>query len=84
MLKSAHAVYREGKLIFANEQMAPKDGTEVIVTFFEDSSKTVSSPIDAIVALRGRGKGERLVEKLLKSRREDLEHDERNYRRLRS
>jgi len=75
MLKSAHAVYKEGKLIFANEQIAPKDGTEVIVTFFEDSSESVSLPIDAIVALRGRGKGEKLVEKLLQSRREDLEHD---------
>ena len=83
MLKAVRAIYKEGKLIFADEEMAPKDGAEVIITFLEDSNESVPE-IDAIVALRGRGKGEKLVEKLLQSRREDLERDERNYRRLRS
>ncbi len=32
---------------------------------------------DPIQVLRGRGKGERLVEKLLQSRRKDRNHDER-------
>jgi hypothetical protein len=83
MLKAVRAIYKEGKLIFADEKTAPKDGTEVIVTFLEDSNESVPK-IDAIAALKGRGKGERLVEKLLQSRREDLERDERKYRHLRS
>jgi hypothetical protein len=83
MLRAVRAIYKEGKLIFANEKIAPKDGMEVIVTFLEDSDKRVPK-IDAIAALRGRGKGERLVEKLLQSRQEDLERDERKYRYLRS
>lgn len=84
MLKAVHAIYKEGKLIFADEHIRPKDGTEVIVTFFEEKKEGVKTPADAIEALRGRGKGEKLVEKLLQSRREDLKHDEENYRRLRS
>jgi len=43
------------------------------------------SPIaDVIKALRGRGKGEELVEKLLRSRSEDRDHDERVNDRLRT
>ncbi|MBC8232214.1 hypothetical protein H8E77_21930 [bacterium] len=84
MLKAAHAIYKEGRLIFANEQIVPQDGTEVIVTFFEEAKESVKASTDAIKALRGRGKGEKLVEKLLHLRQEDLEHDEENYRRLRS
>lgn len=84
MLKAVHAIYKEGKLIFADEQIAPKDGTEVIVTFFEETKESVKTPADAIKALRRRGKGEKLVDKLLQLRWEDLEHDEENYRRLRS
>jgi len=80
MLKAAHAIYKDGRLIFANEHMVPKNGTEVIVTFFDEEQKNMSTEIDPIEALRGRGKGERLVEKLLQSRKEDLEHDERIYR----
>ena len=83
MLKTVYAIYKEGKLNFANELMAPKDGTQVVVTFLEVPEENISM-IDAIKTLRGRGKGEKLVEKLLKERREDLEHDERNYRCLRS
>ena len=63
--------------------MMPKDGTEVIVTFSENPDKDISKRY-AIKALWGRGKGERLVERLLQSRREDLECDERNQRRLSS
>jgi len=89
MRKAIRAAYKEGKLIFADEQITPEDGTEVIVIFpfpgdSKEPKKSAYQEIDAIEALRGRGKGENLVQKLLKSRREDLEHDEKNYRRLRS
>jgi hypothetical protein len=83
MLKATRAIYKEGKLFFMDEKIAPKDGTEVIVTFFEDSEENTSS-IDAINALYGRGRGENLVDRLLQSRKEDLESDERNWRNLRS
>lgn len=79
MLKAAYAIYRKGRLAFTDEQTVPKDGTKVIVVFSEEMGGT-----DPIKALRGRGKGEKLVEKLLQSRREDLEADERSYRNLRS
>ena len=84
MLKTVHAIYKEGRLIFANGQIAPKDGTPVTVTFSEESQKNTLNGMAAIKALRGHGKGEKLVEKLLKERREDLESEERNNRRLRS
>jgi len=76
MLRAVHAIYNEGKLIFADEQITPKDGTEVVVTFLEEARERTKVSMDAIKALRGRGKGEKLVDKLLQSRREDLEHDE--------
>jgi len=79
MLKATYAIYKKGRLVFIDEQTVPEDGTKVIVIFLEEMGGT-----DPIRALRGRGKGERLVEKLLKSRREDLEADERSYRDLRS
>jgi len=40
-------------------------------------STTARDQKDPIQALRGRGKGERLVERLLQSRREDRNRDER-------
>ena len=70
MLKAVRAIYRDGKLVFANEDTIPKDGTEVIVTFLKDPDGGISKK-DAISALRGRGKGERLVERLLQSRKGD-------------
>jgi len=83
MIKTVKAIYKEGQFIFLDEMIVPKDGTEVTITFTEDSENKMSG-LDAIDALYGRGKGEKLLEKLLELRREDLEHDERNYRRLRS
>jgi len=83
MIKAARAIYKRGRLTFFDKTEIPKDGTEVVVTFTDDISDKI--PVDeAIKALRGRGKGERLVEKLLESRREDLEKDDKNYSRLRS
>jgi len=37
--------------------------------------KVIPVPADPVKALRGRGRGEHLVKKLLASRREDLEHE---------
>jgi AbrB family looped-hinge helix DNA binding protein len=37
--------------------------------------KVIPVPSDSIRALRGRGRGERLVEKLLTARREDRDHE---------
>lgn len=77
-LQAVHAIYENGRLIFTDPDMAPDNGSEVLVTYFVRASKK-SANIDPILMLRGRGKGELLVEKLLKSRREDRNHDERQY-----
>ena len=83
-LQSVHAIYRkEGLLIFANPERSPQDGMEVVVTFLEEPREEVVFEVDPIQALRGRGKGEGMLERLLQSRREDWEHDERNYQQLR-
>ena len=81
-LQTVRAVYRSGTLIFTDPALAPKDGTEVVVTFEKFQTK-VNSGVDPIRALRGRGKGEKLVEKLLESRLEDREQDEQSHKRLR-
>lgn len=85
MIREARAIYKKGRLIFFDKTVAPKDGTEVTVVFAEDiKEKNKISEMDAINALDGRYKGEDMLEKLLELRREDREHDERNYKRLRS
>ena len=77
-LQAVRAIYKDKTLIFADPELAPQDGTEVIVTFLgRDHTGTVPG-VDPIQALRGRGKGEKLVDKLLQSRREDRERDERS------
>ena len=83
-LHAVHAIFKNGALIFADPTLAPQDGTEVVVTYFEASQAEGLRGVDPLRALRGRGKGERLVEKLLRARREDREHDERSSRHLRS
>ena len=81
-LQTAQAIYADGRLIFSDPEQAPRSGTEVVVTYVAQSGE---SPIaDVIKALRGRGKGEELVEKLLRSRSEDRDHDERVNDRLRT
>ena len=82
-LHAVHAVYKDGVLVFADPALAPKDGAEVVITYAEEAQTEASRGIDPLQALRGRGTGERLVEKLLQARREDREHDERSYRDLR-
>lgn len=76
-LQMAHAIFRDGTLIFDDPQRVPRDGAEVAVIFLWEFEKDVIPKIDPIQALRGRGRGEGSVEKLLQSRREDRELDER-------
>jgi hypothetical protein len=83
-LQAVRAVYRGGTLIFTQPELAPRDGTEVILTYLEEGETEDQAEMDPIQALRGRGKGERLVEKLLQSRREDQQRDESGSTALRS
>ena len=75
-LQVVRAIYKGGTLIFTQPELTPRDGTEVIITYLEEGDMEEQSGVDPIQALRGRGKGERLVEKLLQSRQEDRQHDE--------
>ena len=81
-LQAVRAIYKDGTLIFVDPALMPKDGAEVVVTFLEEFQMRVTLGVDPIQALRGRGKGDRLVQRLLQSRREDRERDERSHRRL--
>jgi hypothetical protein len=83
-LQTARAIYEDGRLIFADPWLVPRDGTEVVVTFLWEFEQDVIPEVDPIQALRGRGKGEGLVEKLLQSRQEDRELDERTHAYLRT
>jgi hypothetical protein len=75
-LQVVRAIYKGGTLIFAQPELTPRDGTEVVLTYVEETEKDEKSTTDPIHALRGRGKGEHLVEKLLQSRRKDKQRDE--------
>lgn len=74
-LQTTQAIYANERLIFLDPEHAPHNGVEVVITYLEKPQEpTISS---AIHALRGRGRGEKLVERLLQSRQEDYIHDER-------
>ena len=75
-LQVVRAIYKEGALIFAQPELTPRDGAEVVVTYLAEGEAEASRPQDPLQALRGRGRGERLVERLLQLRREDRERDE--------
>ena len=75
-LQVVRAIYKDGTLIFAQPELTPKDGAEVVVTYIADERAEERNSIDPIHTLRGRGKGEPLVERLLQSRREDRERDD--------
>ena len=75
-LQVVRAIYKGGTLIFTQPELTPRDGTEVILTYLDEGQVEGHRPVDPVQALRGRGKGERLVEKLLESRREDRERNE--------
>jgi hypothetical protein len=83
-LQVMRAIYKNGTLIFANAESGPTDGTEVVVTFLEEFRPKPRPGEDVLQSLRGRGKGERLVERLLQARREDREHDEQSRTSLRA
>ncbi|MGE0681526.1 MAG: hypothetical protein AB7P69_11605 [Candidatus Binatia bacterium] len=83
-LQVVRAIYKRGVLIFAQPELTPRDGTEVVLTYVEEAERKEQPAADPIRALRGRGKGERLVEKLLQSRREDKQHDESSSTALRA
>jgi hypothetical protein len=82
-LQAVNAIFKDGALVFADPALAPKNGAEVVVTYVAEPLTKPLGDGELLSALRGRGKGERLVEKLLQARREDREHDERSYRHLR-
>lgn len=60
----------DGKEIKPIEPIKVKKRTEVLVIFPDEVKKIL--PQDARRLLRGSGKGEKLVERLLKSREEDI------------
>jgi hypothetical protein len=77
--------HTEQKIIERLKRLPPQKLDEVIqfIDFIVEwrRSTTNASTVDGlagpILALRGRGKGERLVERLLESRREDKRQNER-------
>jgi len=83
-LQTARAIYGNGRLVFASPELIPSNGAEVVVTYLGESQEEGAPQDDPIQALRGRGKGERLNERLLRSRRADREVDKRRVRNLRS
>jgi len=75
----------EHEIIERLKRLAPQQLDEVIqfIDFIVERRQRGTISFEAedvkssILALRGRGKGERLVERLLQSRREDQRRDER-------
>jgi hypothetical protein len=74
-LQVVRAIYYDGTLVFAHPEVVPRNGTEVVVTYLDDSGVEGRRGVDPLQALRGRGKGESLVARLLQARREDRERD---------
>ena len=68
----------DGKDIKPSEKIPFKEKRNVIITFLEEPVEKTDreSEIDPIKALRGCAKGTNLTQKLLKSRKEDLELEE--------
>ena len=68
----------DGKKIEPVEEIPFKDKHRVIIVFLEEpvEETDLKPETDPIKALRGCAKGERLTEKLLESRKEDLELEE--------
>ena len=63
-LQVGRAIYTGGTLILAQPEFTPQDGTEVSVTYLAAGGAGEQHPGDALPALRGRGKGERMGERL--------------------
>lgn len=64
-LQVVRAIYKDGTLIFAHPELTPRNGTEVVITYLEKLGAEGVRGVDPIQALRGQGKGERLVERRL-------------------
>ena len=74
--QKVNAIYKDGKLLFSKPELAPRDGTEVVVTFVRESPKDKIPQLEALQSLRGRGRGEGLVKKLLAARKLDREREQ--------
>jgi len=70
-LKTAFANYQKGKLIFLQPDVQIPDGAEVVVAYIEKRPTQKQEKLSILKILRGRGKGEDLVGRLLLSRQED-------------
>lgn len=72
----------DGEKIELLEEVPFKEKRKVVVTFLEEAPEDtdIESEISLIESLRGCARGSDLTEKLLKSRREDLELEEARWR----
>ena len=68
----------DGKKVELSEEIPFKDKRHVIIIFLEEPVEEINleSEIDPIKALRGCAKGENSTDKLLESRKKDLELEE--------
>lgn len=84
-MKQQSNIHAEQKIIERLRRLPPQQLDEVVqfIDFVAERGrvKTLTGKIEnvrnCILDLRGRGKGEELVKKLIQSRREDQGHDER-------
>jgi len=84
-MKQHSNIHAEQEIIERLRKLPPQQLSEVIqfIDFVADRRKVMADfpkgdDVKAsILSLRGRGRGEKLVENLLRSRREDQMHDER-------
>ncbi len=74
----------DGKQIKPSEDIPFKEKRNVIITFLEEPVEefNLELEIDPIKTLRGCAKGANLTEKLLESRRKDLELEEAKWKRI--
>ena len=72
----------DGKKIELSEEVPFKEKREVLITFLDEIVEMVDNEfkVDPIKTLRGCAKGLKLTEKLLESRREDLELEEAKWK----
>ena len=83
-LQVVRAIYKGGALIFTQPELTPRTGLRSFSPTLKKVEKEEQPTVDPIRALRGRGKGEHLVEKLLQSRQEDRQRDESSSTSLRA
>ncbi len=73
----------DGKKIEPSEEIPFKEKRDVIIVFLEEpiDETDIETEIDPVKALRGCSKRLKLTEKLLESRRKDLELEESKWKR---